>query len=81
MQSAKSVVISKLRMQVHYRKCSTDSVSIQQPIVIAREKWAWSRSPPCKQHDVEIQGDIDSHVVKTSDTFQSGKDIEIMKLF
>jgi len=61
------------RMQVHYTKCSTDSVSIPQPVV--------SISWPCKQQDVEIQGDNDTHVVKTSATFRFGMDIEIMKLF
>jgi len=70
-----------VRMRVHYTKYSTDSSSIPQPVVIARDKGARSRSPPCKRHDVEIQGDIDSHVVKTSATFKSALDIEIMKLF
>jgi len=66
------------RIQVHYTKYLTDSVSILQQVIIAREKWAWSRSLPCKQQDAEIQGDIDGYVVKMSVTFKSDMDIEIV---
>ena len=40
-----------------------------------------SRSSTCKRHNIEVQGDIDNYVVKTSATFKSGMDIKIVKLF
>ncbi len=73
------------RMQVHYTKCSKDSASNPEPVMLAREKrprsTSRSGSPPRKCLVIETQGDIDSHVVKTSAKFKLTMDVEIANLF
>jgi hypothetical protein len=86
MLNARNVVASNAaRMQVHYTKCTKDSASNPEPVMLAREKrprsTSRSGSPPRKCLVIETQGDIDSHVVKTSAKFKLTMDIEIANLF
>lgn len=74
-------------MQAHYGKCSVDSVSFPQPVVIAKKKPALSRShsgsltTPHKQPDTEILVDTGSHLVNISAAFESAVDTEVTELF
>ena len=65
-----------------WQHVGTPQKCLKEPVILVRENSrSRSRSPPQKSPVIEMEGDTDSNVVKTSAKFNLTTDIKIMKPF